>query len=198
MNVMKKIEQKCKSENDEIIASTVEENKIQIDALKDEIRNLKEENDEIVKQRENMEASKKKVEIELIESQKNVALKDEEVLTFEIAIRGWKHKCKKLEMDIEQEKEVCTIYERETQRLRKNVLELETVGNKRTQKYNEMKQSLQNEIVKLQANNRELNAKLSEVAQNLLTRVVKEMDLEIFEKDKINLLTRVMEEMDKM
>jgi len=108
------------------------ESRSSIDGLKDEIRNLKKDNDESEKQREQMEQQKKKVEVELIECQENVTLKGEEVVTlknenFEAkdTIRSWEHKCKKLEMDIEQEKEVCTKYERENQSLRKQVLELE-------------------------------------------------------------------------
>jgi len=104
----------------------------EIDGLKDTIRSLKKEVEDNKKQTNVHQESRKKAEIELIECQESVTLKSEEIAVLKNenfnskdTIRSWEHKCKKLEMDIEQEKEVCTKYERENQNLRKKVLELE-------------------------------------------------------------------------
>jgi len=103
-----------------------------IDALKDDNKALTKELAESAKDYEAMETAKKKVSVQLVESEENVHLKSEELLTLrnenfaaKDTIRGWEHKHKKLEMDIEQEKEVSAKYERENQSLRKQILELE-------------------------------------------------------------------------
>lgn len=108
------------------------ESRTEIDKYKDEIRNLKKEIEDIKKQQSINDEQKKKVQVQLIECQENVTLKSEEItqlknenFNYRDEIRGWEHKFKKLEMDIEQEKEVCTKYERENQNLRKKILELE-------------------------------------------------------------------------
>jgi len=108
------------------------ESRTEIDKLKDEIRTFKKDIEESKRISNITEENKKKIEIELIESQENVTLKSEEITSlknenfnYRDEIRSWEHKCKKLEMDVEQEKEVSNKYERENQNLRKNILELE-------------------------------------------------------------------------
>lgn len=103
-----------------------------IDALKDEKKGLIKQLADASKDCEAMEIAKKKVSVALVESEESVHLMGEELQTLKNenfaakdVIRGWEHKHKKLEMDIEQEKEVSAKYERENQSLRKQILELE-------------------------------------------------------------------------
>merc|ERR1712228_335010 len=88
------------------------ESRTEIDSLKDIIRNLKKEMEDNKKEMAIFEENKKKVEIKLVESEESVTLKGEEIsilknenFNYKDIIRGWEHKCKKLEMDIDQEKE---------------------------------------------------------------------------------------------
>lgn len=103
-----------------------------IDSLKDEKKGLIKQLADAAKDCEAMESAKKKVSVALVESEESVHLMSEELQTLKNenfaakdVIRGWEHKHKKLEMDIEQEKEVSAKYERENQSLRKQILELE-------------------------------------------------------------------------
>eukprot|EP00484_Ammonia_sp_Unknown_P011119 CAMPEP_0197072062 /NCGR_PEP_ID=MMETSP1384-20130603/209906_1 /TAXON_ID=29189 /ORGANISM="Ammonia sp." /LENGTH=529 /DNA_ID=CAMNT_0042510875 /DNA_START=63 /DNA_END=1653 /DNA_ORIENTATION=- len=87
----------------------------EIDGLKDNVRNLKKEIDEIKKQMAAMEEAKKRAEIELIECQEAVTVNTETMSTLKNEnfnqrdeIRAWEHKYKKLEIhgnnvDIEEE-----------------------------------------------------------------------------------------------
>jgi len=108
------------------------EARTEIDGLKDARKTLLKQLEDQKKQSEHWEATKKAVEVKLMESEESVHLKSEEIASLKNenfngkdVIRGWEHKFKKLEMDIEQEKEVCSKYERENQNLRKSILELE-------------------------------------------------------------------------
>lgn len=152
------------------------ESRTEIDKLKDEIRGLKKDIDELNKTLNINEENKKKVEIELIESKENVTLKTEEITSLKNEnfnnrdqIRSWEHKYKKLEMDIEQEKEISNKYERENQNLRKNILELEQEIKDEQKKLSDLEKSesrwshniinLRNEIDKNQQEIKKLNQK---------------------------------------
>eukprot|EP00485_Elphidium_margaritaceum_P014950 CAMPEP_0202725840 /NCGR_PEP_ID=MMETSP1385-20130828/184306_1 /ASSEMBLY_ACC=CAM_ASM_000861 /TAXON_ID=933848 /ORGANISM="Elphidium margaritaceum" /LENGTH=497 /DNA_ID=CAMNT_0049392045 /DNA_START=101 /DNA_END=1594 /DNA_ORIENTATION=- len=108
------------------------ETRSEIDTLKENIRSLKKEIED-QKKRMSLEAQdKEKCQVQLIECQENVTLKQEEISTlkeenfnYRDVVRGWEHKYRKLEMDIEQERGVSTKYETENQSLRKKILELE-------------------------------------------------------------------------
>jgi len=124
------------------------EARTEIDGLKDERKHLQKQLEDQKKVSESFEATKKAVEVKLIESEESVHLKSEEIASLKNenfngkdVIRGWEHKCKKLEMDIDQEKEISTKYERENQNLRKNILELEQEIKDEQKKIAEMNKS---------------------------------------------------------
>jgi len=124
------------------------EARTEIDGLKDDRKALQKQLEDQRKASDQFEATKKAVEVKLLESEESVHLKSEEIASLKNenfngkdVIRGWEHKCKKLEMDIEQEKEVCTKYERENQNLRKNILELEQEIKDEQKKIAEMNKS---------------------------------------------------------
>jgi len=154
------------------------EARTEIDSLKDAKKALRKELDDQHKANEQLEASKKAVSVQLLESEESVHLKSEEIASLKNenfngkdTIRGWEHKCKKLEMDIEQEKEVSTKYERENQNLRKNILELEQEIKDEQKKIAEMNKSenrWSHHIVDLRADidkrQREMDASSEQVA----------------------------------
>jgi len=124
------------------------ESRTEIDSLKDAKKALHKELDEARRVSQQLEQSKKAVSVQLMESEESVLLKSEEIgslknenFNAKDTIRGWEHKTKKLEMDIEQEKEVSTKYERENQKLRKNILELEQEIKDEQKKVAEMNKS---------------------------------------------------------
>eukprot|EP01084_Bolivina_argentea_P131010 231270_1 len=124
------------------------ESRTEIDLSKDGIRQLKKEVEDHKKQSNIYEEKAKTAEIALVECEETLALKSEQISTLKNenfnskdVIRGWEHKCKKLEMDIEQQKEVATKYEREAQNLRKNVLELEEEVQDEQRKVSDMNKS---------------------------------------------------------
>jgi len=138
------------------------ESRTEIDSLKDAKKALQKELDDQHKASEQLAAQSKAVSVQLIESEESVHLKSEEIASLKNenfngkdTIRGWEHKCKKLEMDIDQEKEVSTKYERENQNLRKNILELEQEIKDEQKKIAEMNKSedrWSHRIVDLRAN----------------------------------------------
>ncbi|ETO06310.1 viral A-type inclusion protein [Reticulomyxa filosa] len=153
------------------------ENNKNLDELKDNIATLRKSVNEITAQKEEAVELRKKVEAENLEFKETITLKEEEISalkasTFQLKdeIHSLQHRVKKLEIDLEQEKELSKKYDETGKNLRKSILELEVSLREEAREKQENKKSAQrwsDTIVSLRHETQSLQQRVKQVTDDL-------------------------------